>query len=107
MQRECNCEAEWCVWGKAHQSFYYFYSTYCKNHRSRQDLSLLKAPSLKFFCPICLEYFGKKKTEEANTLKTPCCKNVFIHKSCIQVIYLFLLYRRQYIMRKNNMMCSN
>ena len=68
------------------------FSTYCKAHRSHQDLSLLTTKQTKFFCPICLERFdGRKSSLPETVVKTPCCTNVFLHKKCIQVRRLLVM----------------
>ena len=67
---------------------YICYSTYCSSHRSFQDLSYLQ--HITSFCPVCLEEIVTP--DHKTILKTPCCKNVFLHKECVQVQYFFFVY---------------
>jgi len=59
------------------------FDCFCNTHRSHQDLTLIKKLKPHPSCPICLETITKM--DEEKVLKTPCCKNVFIHRDCIQL----------------------
>lgn len=64
------------------------YSTYCSSHRSFQDLSYLE--HISSTCPVCLEQIVTP--DHKSILKTPCCKNVFLHRECVQVQYFYSFY---------------
>ena len=56
------------------------FETRCVEHRRYQDLSHLDTEVVQ--CPVCLDDIGAK--DKSHVIKSPCCKNLFAHKSCIQ-----------------------
>ena len=63
------------------------FETFCSKHRKFQDLSLLDVEVVQ--CPICLDDITY--ADHKNIVKTPCCKNVYCHKACIQVGFIYLI----------------
>jgi len=56
------------------------FDTYCDVHRSCQDLNYLNNESV--VCPVCLDDIDQP--DPFTIIKTPCCKNVFVHRECVQ-----------------------
>ena len=77
------------------------FSSYCTTHRSNQDLSVLPKQQQQqqqqeadeecssYPCPLCLDEVVYDKQD---VLKTPCCKNIFIHRPCVQVRINFFVH---------------
>eukprot|EP00111_Clytia_hemisphaerica_P018599 TCONS_00054997-protein len=71
-----------CGWKQGLQFvFHDCFDSFCKAHCSKQDLSALKDKTQEHLCPLCLE----DVTRHVNKIiKTPCCKNMFVHRECVQ-----------------------
>ncbi|XP_057309521.1 G2/M phase-specific E3 ubiquitin-protein ligase-like isoform X2 [Hydractinia symbiolongicarpus] len=59
------------------------FDSYCTQHRTYQDLETIKTLKMHPICPVCLEDI--RVPDHDTILKTPCCKNVFMHRGCIQI----------------------
>ncbi|CAB3999639.1 Hypothetical predicted protein [Paramuricea clavata] len=60
--------------------FFGQFRAYCVDHRLHQDTP--SYPSKKAKCPICLEPVQCRASTDI--LTTPCCKDVWFHRSCVQ-----------------------
>ena len=58
-----------------------FCRAYCVDHRLHQKTRSF--PTKKSQCPICLESVQCRVSPDI--LTTPCCKDVWFHRSCVQV----------------------
>ena len=66
-------------------SIFFSSSTYCKRHRPTQNTVISSESTQCPTCPICL--CDVDFTDALSILKSPCCKNAWFHRSCIQVRY--------------------
>ncbi|XP_013404592.1 uncharacterized protein LOC106169620 [Lingula anatina] len=66
--------------------FFGTYSSYCEEHRPRQTVPtsdrLAFHGTAKAVCAICMCAVEARASNE--TLRAPCCKNAWFHRSCIQ-----------------------
>ncbi|XP_028405846.1 uncharacterized protein LOC114528424 [Dendronephthya gigantea] len=60
--------------------FYGQFRAFCDHHRPYQ--SSTSYPSKKVSCPICLE--SVPCCVSPDVLATPCCKDVWLHRTCVQ-----------------------
>ncbi|XP_070571064.1 uncharacterized protein [Ptychodera flava] len=60
--------------------FFGHFNSYCKDHRPQQKETGRKLRKAK--CPICMCHVDAH--DEYNALKTPCCKNSWLHRNCVQ-----------------------
>ncbi|XP_006818907.1 uncharacterized protein LOC100378474 [Saccoglossus kowalevskii] len=68
------------VANQALSQFFGQFNSYCKEHRPQQVVTTVSKK--KCVCPICM---CKVSCIPANdVLKTPCCKNTWIHRECVQ-----------------------
>ncbi|XP_002166667.2 PHD finger protein 7 isoform X1 [Hydra vulgaris] len=59
------------------------FDSYCLKHRSKQDLRRIKSLKPAPKCPICFDEI--LEIDHNEILKAPCCKDMFIHRSCIKM----------------------
>ena len=71
---------------------YKFYCrSFCQDHRPRQMVPI--SDRLAFYgtanalCAICMNSVEARASNE--TLRAPCCRNSWFHRSCIQVYVIF------------------
>ncbi|XP_077861875.1 uncharacterized protein LOC100371995 [Saccoglossus kowalevskii] len=60
--------------------FFGGFSSYCKDHRPKQTVH--KVSEKEHICPICI--CEVPSTPGIDVLKTPCCKDNWLHRDCVQ-----------------------
>ncbi|XP_033104006.1 uncharacterized protein LOC117106705 [Anneissia japonica] len=62
--------------------FFGNFNSFCFEHRPSQEPDLSCGSPSKSVCPICVSDVPSEP--QVNVLKTPCCKNLWLHRECLQ-----------------------
>ena len=63
------------------KALFIIFSSFCPAHRPQQDVPSTEDPL--YVCPICMTSVECKPSAE--TLRAPCCRKAWYHRSCVQV----------------------